>query len=249
MRSRVNRHLCLSLALLFLSGGLTACTEVELQQALANLPTTMNHPTPAALSTMDISEGLKEALRVGSERVVTQVGRADGFNADPAIHIPLPKKLAEARKVLAKVGLNNVLDDLETRCNRAAEAAAPQAKAIFWKSIREMTLDDARAIFNGPDDAATRYFQRKMTPELTIAMRPVIDDQLAQVGAVRVYQQTLAKAEALPFAPNIKTDLTGYVAEKAMDGLFHYLAIEEAAIRKNPAKRTTELLRRVFSGA
>jgi hypothetical protein len=249
MRSRFNHHFYLSLALLLLSGGLTACTEVELQQALANLPTKINQPAPAALSTMDIAEGLKEALRVGSERVVSQVGRADGFNADPAIHIPLPKKLADARKVLAKVGLSNVLDDLETRCNRAAEAAAPQAKAIFWKSIREMTLDDARSMFNGPNDAATRYFQRKMTPELTVAMRPVIDDQLAQVGAVRVYQQALAKAEALPFAPNIKTDLTGYVAEKAMDGLFHYLAIEEAAIRQNPAKRTTELLRRVFSGS
>ena len=237
----------LSLALLLLFGGLTACTEVELQHALSNLPTTLNRPT--ALSTADIAEGLKEALRVGSERVVTQVGRTDGFNADPAIHIPLPQKLADARKVLAKVGLSSVLDDLETRCNRAAEAAAPQAKALFWKSIRAMTLDDARAILNGPNDAATRYFQGKMTSELTIAMRPVIDDSLAQVGAVRVYQQAVAKVETLPLVPNIKIDLTGYVVNKAMDGLFHYLAIEEAAIRENPAKRTTELLRRVFSGA
>jgi hypothetical protein len=247
MLFRLNCRFWPTLALLLLAGGLTACTEVELQQALSNLPTALNRP--AALSTTDIAEGLKEALRVGSERVVTQVGRADGFNADPAIHIPLPPKLVDARKVLAKVGLNGVLDDLETRCNRAAEAAAPQAKALFWKSIRAMTLDDARTILNGPNDAATRYFQGKMTPELTIAMRPVIDDSLAQVGAVRTYQQAVAKVEAIPFAPNIKTDLTGYVVGKAMDGLFHYLAVEEAAIRQNPAKRTTELLRRVFSGA
>jgi hypothetical protein len=236
--------------LLLLSVGLTACTEVELQQALSNLPTALNHPAALSttLSATDIAEGLKEALRVGSERVVTQVGRADGFNADPTIHIPLPPKLAEARKVLATVGLNGMLDDLETRCNRAAEAAAPQAKALFWKSIRAMTLDDARAILNGPNDAATRYFQSKMTPELIVAMRPVIDDSLAQVGAVRAYQQAVAKVETIPFAPNIKIDLTGYVANKAMDGLFHYLAVEETAIRQNPAKRTTELLRRVFGG-
>lgn len=246
MLFRFNRHFRLGLALLLIAGGLTACTEVELQQALANLPTTLNRP--AALSTTDIADGLKEALRVGSERVVTRVGRADGFNADPTIHIPLPQKLADARKVLAKVGLNGVLDDLETRCNRAAEAAAPQAKALFWKSIQAMTLEDARAILHGPNDAATRYFQGKMTPELTVAMRPVIDDSLAQVGAVRVYQQVVTKVSALPLAPNIKTDLSGYVVDKAMDGLFHYLAIEEAAIRENPAKRTTELLRRVFSG-
>jgi hypothetical protein len=88
-----------------------------------------------------------------------------------------------------------------------------------------------------------------MTAELIVAMRPVIDASLAQVGAVRVYQQAVAKVETIPFAPSIKTDLTGYVVGKAMDGLFHYLAIEEAAIRENPAKRTTELLRRVFSGA
>ncbi|PKN13435.1 MAG: DUF4197 domain-containing protein [Deltaproteobacteria bacterium HGW-Deltaproteobacteria-4] len=246
MISRLNSPFRLGLALLLLTGGLTACTEVELQRALANLPPTLNQP--AALSTADIAAGLKEALRIGSERVVTQVGRTDGFNADPAIHIPLPQKLADARNVLAMVGLNGVLDDLETRCNRAAEAAAPQAKALFWQSIRAMTLDDARAIFNGPKDAATRYFQGKMTPELIITMRPVIDDSLAQVGAVRLYQQAVAKVETLPFTPSIKVDLTGYVVGKTTDGLFHYLAVEEAAIRQNPVKRTTELLQRVFSG-
>src|SRR5262245_27766781 len=113
MLSRFNCRFRSGLALLLIAGGLTACTEVELQRALANLPTTLNQP--AALSTTDIAAGLKEALRVGSERVVTQVGRADGFNADPAIHIPLPPKLADARKVLARVGLNGVLDDLEIR--------------------------------------------------------------------------------------------------------------------------------------
>lgn len=247
MISRLNFPFRWGLALLLLAGGLTACTEAEVQQALANLPTTMNQP--ATLSTTEIAEGLKEALRVGTERVVSQVGRTDGFNADPAIHIPLPQKLSAARQVLAKVGLSGVLDDLEVRCNRAAEAAAPQAKALFWKSISEMTLDDARAILHGQNDAATRYFQKKMTPELTVAMRPVIDDSLAQVGAVHAYQQAVAEIEALPFAPSIKTDLTGYVVTKAMEGLFHYLASEEAAIRQNPAKRTTELLQRVFSRA
>jgi hypothetical protein len=200
------------------------------------------------LSLQEIDAGLREALRVGSERVVAQVGRADGFNADAAIRIPLPDRLAAARLTMDKFGMGGVFNDLEVRLNRAAEIAAPQAKAIFWQAIREMSMQDVNTIFRGPEDAATRYFQRKMTPELAAAMGPVIEKSLNEVGAIRVYNQVVTQARAMPFAPEIKTDLTGYVVEKGMAGIFHYLAQEEAAIRKNPAKRTTELLQRVFAG-
>lgn len=224
---------------------LCSCNEVGLQQSLAQLSTQFNQP--AALTTGDIAAGLKEALQVGSERVVGQVGRNNGYNSDPAIRIPLPPKLATAREKLARVGLGGTFDDLEVRFNRAAEAAAPKAKAIFWQAIQEMTLDDARAILKGENDAATRYFQRKTSRQLSAALRPVIDDSLDQVGAIRVYREVVRKVEAIPFAPEVKTDLSGYVVEKAMAGLFHYLAAEEAAIRADPAKRTSELLRRVFA--
>ena len=107
------------------------------------------------LSDADIGAGLREALKVGAERVVGQVGAADGFNGDPKIHIPLPESLQKVQSTLARIGLSSMTDDLELRLNRAAEAASPEAQAVFWQAIDEMTMDDVRKIFNGPKDAAT----------------------------------------------------------------------------------------------
>jgi hypothetical protein len=235
-------------ALLTLLPLISSCTEAEWQQVSQQVLTQMNTGSPngGALSLQEIDAGLKEALRVGTERVVGQLGAIDGFNADPAIRIPLPDKLAAARDMLGRIGLAGPFNDLELRLNRAAEAAAPKAKALFWQAIREMSIEDVRTIFHGSEDAATRYFQRKMTPELAAAMRPVVDQSLNDVGAVRVYNQVVAQVRTVPYAPEVRTDLTGFVVEKGMAGIFHYLAQEEAAIRKDPARRTTELLRRVF---
>ena len=202
--------------------------------------------TGNGLTSEEIGRGLKDALRVGSETVVTQLGRTDGFNGDPAIHIPLPQQLATVRKWLGKVGMASHLDDLELRLNRAAEAATPKAKKLFFQAISEMTFDDVMQIYNGPEDAATRYFQKKMTTPLAGEMRPIVSDSLSDVGAVKSYENIMKEYRAIPFAPDVKADLTDYVVGKGIDGIFHYIAIEEAAIRKNPAKRTTELLQKVF---
>jgi hypothetical protein len=198
------------------------------------------------LGQSEIAAGLREALKVGTERVVGQVGAVDGFNADPEIHIPLPGALKNVQSVLRGFGMGSLADDLELRMNRAAEAAAPEAKQLFFQAISEMTLDDVQQIYNGPDDAATRYFQGKMSPPLAERMVPIVDRTLADVGAIRTYDEMIAQYKAVPFVPDVKADMTKYVVEKAMDGLFHYVAVEEAAIRRNPAKRTTELLQRVF---
>ena len=109
-----------------------------------------------------------------------------------------------------------------------------------------MTWSDARAIVDGPDDAATRYFQGKMSTPLSEEMAPVVDASLSEVGAVRAYDDVMLRYEAMPLVPDASADLRAHVVEKAMDRIFHYLAIEEAAIRENPAKRTTELLQKVF---
>lgn len=227
---------------------LGACSETEWQQAsrqiLGQLETGSQQGTPLSLA--EIDAGLKEALKVGTNRVVAQLGASNGFNGDPAIHIPLPAKLAGVRATFSRVGLDGLFKDLELRLNRAAEAATPQAGELFRQAILEMSIADVRAIFNGPDDAATRYFEKKMTPGLMTAMRPVVDQSLNEVGAVQVYNQALAQVRALPFAPDIKSDLSGYVVQEGMAGIFHYLAVEEAAIRRDPLKRTTELLQRVF---
>ena len=198
------------------------------------------------LSNAEVADGLREALRVGTERAVGQVGASDGYNADPAIHIPLPGSLKDVQSVLQSFGMAGLADDLELRLNRAAEAAAPEAEALFWQAIDDMTLEDVQGIYNGPDDAATRYFQGKMTPPLAELMVPVVNESLAEVGAIRSYDEMMGQYKAVPFVPDVKADLTDYVVEQAMDGLFHYVAKEEAAIRNNPAERTTELLKQVF---
>jgi hypothetical protein len=212
------------------------------------LGTAVTAPGTSATDTNQVAAGLKEALRVGSDTVVSQLGAPDGFNADPAIHIPLPDTLKNVQSALKPLGMAHLLDDLELKLNRAAEQATPKAKSLFLGAIEGMTLDDVMGIYKGPDDAATRYFQKKMSPQLAEKMKPIVDQALAQAGAVQAYDNAMGQYRQLPFVPDVKADLTGYVVDQGMNGIFHYLALEEAAIRQNPAKRTTELLQTVFGG-
>ena len=202
--------------------------------------------TEQALNTTDVEGGLKEALLIGTERVVSNLGQTDGFNLDPQIHIPLPSQLDTVKTMLGKVGMDSMLEDLELRLNRAAEIATPKAKTLFVQAIKDMTLDDAMAIYKGPEDAATQYFRGKMEVPLGLEMKPVIDQSLSEVGAVTSYNDIMARYNAVPLVPKVDADLSNYVVGKGMDGIFFYLAKEEAAIRQDPAKRTTELLKRVF---
>lgn len=201
---------------------------------------------PSALGDSEITAALQEALRIGSERVVDQLGRTDGFNADPVIHVPLPEDFTTVQRTLDRVGMAGALDDLELRLNRAAEAATPKARAIFADAIGAMTWDDVRSVYEGPDDAATQYLRSKMSGPLRAEMRPVIDQSLADVGAIAAYDRVMAQYRAVPLVPDVKADLTEHTLERGLDGLFVYLAREEAAIRNDPAKRTTELLQQVF---
>jgi len=204
----------------------------------------------SSLSTGEIGSGLKEALRLGSERVTDKLGQTDGFNADSAVHIPLPKSLQTVQSVLKKTGASGLTDDLELRLNRAAEAATPKAKQIFFNALQAMTLDDARQILNGPNDAATQYFRRTMSPQLKDTMRPIVDRSVADAGAVKALDNVTASAgplTSLTGNSSPRAMLTDHVLGYAIDGIFHYLAQEEADIRANPAKQTTSLLRKVFS--
>lgn len=194
-----------------------------------------------------IAAGLREALRIGADRVVDLIGVTDGFWSRPDIRIPLPDTLRTVQQALARIGLSGMTDDLELRLNRAAEAATPRARALFHDAVAAMTLDDARTILNGPDDAATRYFQGRMTDPLRGEMRPIVQDELAQAGAVQAYDGMMGRYKTLPFVPDAKADLTDHVLTRGLDAIFGYLAKEEAAIRQDPAKRTTDLLRSVFA--
>ncbi|MBN2865326.1 MAG: DUF4197 domain-containing protein [Thiotrichales bacterium] len=203
-------------------------------------------PNVSSLSSEDLQKAFKEALTQGSEAVVSQLSLQDGFNGDKAIHIPLPKSLQKAQSVLEKVGMGNLMDDLELKLNRAAEAATPEAKALFVNAIKEMSFEDVQKIYNGPQDSATQYLRSKTGTDLEAKMRPIIENSLNSVGAVSAYDKAIAEYKDLPFVPNVKADLLQHVTEKGMDGMFYYLAKEEAAIRENPVKQTTEILKKVF---
>lgn len=200
----------------------------------------------AALSNSDIVAGLKAALTTGASTVVAQLGQTNGFDGDPRIRIPLPESLGKARDLASKVGLSGMFDDLETKLNRAAEAATPKAKSLFMGAIQSMSVDDARGILQGPDDAATTYFRGKTGTELQSEMRPIVDNALSEVGAVTTFNSLAQRYNAIPGAPKLNADLSGYVVDEGMDGIFTYLADEEKAIRENPLKRTSEILQRVF---
>lgn len=200
----------------------------------------------SSLTTGEMAGGLRDALRVGSERVVGTLGRADGFNKSPDVHIPLPGSLKKVQSVLAKVGMSSLADDLELRLNRAAEASVPKAKKLFADSIAKMSIDDAKKIVEGPKDSATQYFRSKMSAPLAADMKPIVNNQLANVGAIASYDKMIGQYKTVPFVPDANADLTEYVLTKTIDGVFLYLGREEAAIRQDPAKRTTALLQKVF---
>ncbi len=201
----------------------------------------------SSLSTSDIVSGLKEALQTGANTVVNQLGTENGFNSDSNIHIPLPSYLSNVKKFLNKAGMGSYAEDVELKLNRAAEAATPKAKELFVNAITGMSIDDAKGILNGEDDAATQYFKEKTSTSLTEAFKPVVESTLEEVGAIKSYDQMIEKYKALPFVPNVKGNLADYAVEEALDGIFYYLAKEEKAIRENPAKQTTELLKKLFT--
>lgn len=241
---RTVRALLLLLPLCLLAS--PASAEGWLEKAANLFKAASGNDAGKALSKDQIGSALKEALRVGTGNVVKQLGAVDGFNADPKIHIPLPDGFVKAKALLAKAGLAPLMDDLELKLNRAAEKATPKAKTVLWGAINDMSFVDAMKIYKGPQDAATRYFEKTMTPELAVQMTPIVTDSLAQVGAIKVYDKLLAKYNTLPFLPDLKSHLTNYVVEAGMSGIFHYVAVEEAAIRADPKKRTTQLLKKAF---
>jgi hypothetical protein len=213
-------------------------------------PRSQDHPAQTGSSTGlgdgQIESGLREALRVGTDAVVQRLGRVDGFNLDPEAHIPLPRGLKKLRKALARLDREAPLDDLELQLNRAAETALPGTAVLIRDAIAELTFDDVQAIHRGPDDAATRYLESRMADRLARAMRPIVGESLAKTGAIRTYDKVAGKYADSSYLPDFKTDLSGYVVERALAGFFHYLAAEETTIRREPARQVTELLRRVF---
>lgn len=203
----------------------------------------------SGLSQGMVDDGLRQALDKGIGTVTAMLGKKDGFNADPVAHIPLPGPVKRAQTLLNKAGMGSYGDEIELRMNRAAESAMDNAGNILIDAVRKMTVADAKAILQGPDDAATRYLQKVSGARIAGEMRPVMNDALSDTGALQLYDQMLGQYDSLPMMPDIKTSLTDYATDAAMKGLFHYLAQQEGEIRNNPGQWTTDVLKKVFSAA
>lgn len=193
-----------------------------------------------------IEAGLKQALEVGSQRAVDRVGRIDGYFADPGLRIPLPEAIEPAASQLRRLGLSRQLDELELAMNRAAEQAASEAVIVFTQTIRQLRPSDARAILNGDDDAATQFLRHTASPTLTRRYQPIVANALDQVQAYQHYRELAERWNRLPTGRPLDFNLEDYVTERALDGLFQALADEERRIRRDPAARTTALLREIF---
>ena len=233
---------------------LTACATTS--EILDDVLATTTGGGGSSLSSETVAAGLKEAavpaspaLTVGTGRVVDTLGVEGGFLKTPEWHIPLPDELAKAQDVASRFGLAGSFDTLETELNRAAEVATPKARKLFVDAVRAVTFDDAMRILRGPDDAATRYFEQHTATGIRGAMQPIVESSLADVGAARTFTDLAARYNALPLVKPIDADLNGHVLNYAQKAIFTQLAREEMAIRNNPAKRTTELLRRVFGSS
>ena len=246
MRSKLLLPLRLFLPLLSLPLLLWSCTE---QQVLGTMDAMKNGGT-TPLSNGEVISGLKEALRVGTERSVSLSSALDGFNKNAAIRIPFPQEAIKAKNTLMDIGLKKPVEDFELTLNRAAEEAAKEAVPVFVDAITSMSISDGFAILKGGENAATNYLKEKTTAALIAKFRPKVEAATQKV-ALTNYWKPLADAynvaTILTGGKAIEPDLNGYVTQKAADGLFLLLANEEKKIRQDPLARTTDLLRRVFA--
>lgn len=199
-----------------------------------------------ALTEEKIAQGLKEALRIGSQDAINVVSRTDGFFGNELIKILLPPEVQKVESTLRTVGLGNYVDEFALSLNRAAEKASGEAFSIFVDAITQMTIGDAINILNGPNDAATQYFKEKTSLKLENMFKPIVNDALNSVGATKTYNDLTSKVQSVPFVNIEMTDLGSYVTGKALNGLFLMIANEEEKIRTDPAARVTQLLRDVF---
>jgi len=205
----------------------------------------------APLDEATVIAGLRDALRVGTGRAVSATSSVDGFLANELIRIHTPESLSGMTRTLRAVGFGRQVDELEVSMNRAAEQAAGEATAVFWSGIQQMSIRDGWEILNGGDTAATDYFRRTTSDALRARFSPIVEDKMAAVGLVRLYDDLVARYEAVPLASfaGEPPDLRPHVTDGARSGLFTVLAQEEAKIRSDPAARTTDLLKRVFGAA
>ena len=197
------------------------------------------------LSNDDIINGLKEALRVGTDSSTKKLSKLNGFFADAAIKILMPEEAKKMEKTLRNFGMGSLVDKAILSMNRAAEDAANGVGNIFWDAIKQMSIKDGLQILRGGDFAATDYLKTMTTKELTEKFRPVIEASLVKVDATKYWKDVFTAYNRFSASP-VNTDLNAYVTEKALGGLFYNISLQEQKIRKDPAAQVTDILKKVF---
>src|SRR6185312_1350117 len=198
------------------------------------------------LSSDEIVSGLKEALSLGAQKSGDKLSATDGFFKDAAVKILLPKQVQDIEKKMRMLGMGKLVDNAELSMNRAGEDASKSAAPIFLSAIKQMTVPDALNILRGTDTAATSYLRKTTTPQLTTAFMPVIQESLKKTEAAKYWNDVFTAYNRFSSKP-VDTDINSYVTGKALDGIFYYVAQEEINIRKNPAGRVTDILKKVFA--
>ena len=226
---------------------LSACAQLDinkLKKEAEKAISTGEEKTP--LSNEEVIKGLKEALSVGTNNSTTKASKADGFFKNPAIKIPFPPEAEKIKSTVISLGMQKQVDDFVLTLNRAAEEASKEAAPIFLNAITSMTVQDGFAILKGEDNAATNYLNEKTSNQLSEKFKPIVESAIQKVEVTKYWKPIITRYNKVPFVEKQNPDLDAYVTQLAMEGMFKLIAEEELKIRKDPAARVSDLLKRVF---
>ena len=222
---------------------LVSCAELEkVVSEAVKVNTTQNAP----LTEAEVINGLKEALEVGTKNVVKQVSVENGFYENPRIKIEFPPEAQKVKEKVLALGMEAQVQKFEYTLNRAAEEAAKEATPIFIEAITSMTIEDGFAILKGEENAATKYLKEKTSQQLYDKFYPVVQQAINKVELTKYWQPLIDTYNKIPLVEKVNPDLTDYVTQRSIEGLFIMIADEEKKIRQDPAARVTDLLKRVF---
>ncbi|MBP6335660.1 MAG: DUF4197 domain-containing protein [Bacteroidia bacterium] len=223
---------------------LFSCSQADYNRIGKEINKTISGSQP--LSNSEVIAGLKQALEIGSKNAGASTSKLDGFFKNPLIKIPFPPEAIEMEKKLRGLGMGKQVDDFILTLNRAAEEASKEAAPVFVDAIKGMTITDGMSILRGSDTAATGYLRQKTSVSLQAKFKPIIRAATQKVNVTKYWSPLVSTYNAIPLVKKVNPDLDEYVTQRGLNGLFKVVAQEEVKIRKDPAARVTELLKKVF---